>query len=369
MSAEASLPVWDRGIRLFHWLLLLGVTAAAVSGFLLGSTFLRWHLIAGSAIAALLLWRVVWGALGGSYARFAGFAYPPRTVVAYLRAMRGGARLRYLGHNPLGALMVFALLLVLTAIVATGTITLGGMLKQGPLRAFLTYAVGRQVLGIHRLLGWLLLGMIAAHLAGVAYESGRERENLVGAMITGRKPAAPRAVAAAPARASRRAASRLTLGLGLGGAAAIAGLAALPGRGVPPATLDPAFAEQCGSCHLAFPPSLAPAATWNAILDRMHAHFGEDTGLPPAMIAQLRAYLDANAAEHWDTLPSWRLRTPDPGGSLRITATPGWRRIHRGIPAAVFAAPPVFSRSACEVCHADAATGLFAPQAIAIPRP
>ncbi len=364
MAVNASLPVWDRGIRLFHWTLVLAVSAAAVTGFILGKTWLRWHLIAGGTIAALLLWRVVWGTLGGPYARFAGFAYPPRTVLAYLR---GGPRLRYLGHNPLGALMVFALLLVLAAILLSGTITLGGMLKQGPLRAFLSYATGRQTLGIHRKLAWLLLGMIAAHIGGVAFESWRERENLVRAMLTGRKAAAPPAVAIAPARAAPGRAAWLTLGLGCGGAAVIAGLAALPGRGVPPETLDTVFAEQCGSCHLAFPPSLAPAATWNAILDRMNAHFGRDTGLPPPMIAQLRVYLDANAAEHWDTLPSWRLRTPDPGGSLRITATPGWRRIHRGIPASVFAAPPIFNRSACEACHADAATGLFAPQDIAVP--
>jgi cytochrome b len=364
MAVEVSLPVWDRGIRLFHWALLLAVTAAAVTGFVLGSVYLRWHLIAGGTIAALLLWRVVWGMLGGPYARFTGFAYSPRTVLAYLR---GGPRLRYLGHNPLGALMVFALLLVLAAILLSGAITLGGMLKQGPLRAFLTYATGRQMLRIHRLLAWLLLGMIAAHVGGVAFESWRERENLVRAMVTGRKPAAPPAVAVATARAAQGRAAWVTLGLGFGGAAAIAALAALPGRGVPPATLDPEFAVQCGSCHLAFPPSLVPAATWNAILDRMDAHFGENTGLPPDMIARLRVYLDANAAGHWDTLPSWRLRTPDPGGSLRITATPGWRRIHRGIPAATFAAPPIFSRSACEACHADAATGLFAPQEIAVP--
>jgi cytochrome b len=357
-------PIWDLGIRLFHWLLVLAVAAAAVTGFILGSTWLRWHLIAGGRVAALLLWRTVWGTLGGPYARFAGFAYPPRTVLAYLR---GSPRLRYLGHNPLGALMVFALLLVLAAILFSGTITLGGMLKQGPLRAFLTYATGRRMLGIHRLLAWLLLGMIAAHIGGVAFESWRERENLVRAMLTGRKPAVPPAVAVVPARAAPGRAAWLTLGLGFGGAAAIAALAALPGRGVPSATLDPEFAEQCGSCHLAFPPSLAPAATWNAILDHMDAHFGEDTGLPPDLIARLRIYLDANAAAHWDTLPSWRLRMPDPGGSPRITATPGWRRIHRGIPAATFAAPPILSRSACEACHADAATGLFAPQDIAVP--
>ncbi len=361
------LPVWDRGIRVFHWLLLAGVAAGAVTGFILGGTALRWHLIAGSVLTVLLLWRFVWGMLGGGYARFAGFAYPPRAVLAYLRAGLAGHGRRYLGHNPLGALMVFALLLVLTAIVLAGTVGLGGMLKQGPLRAWLTYADGRAALRLHNLLAWLLLGMIAAHLAGVAFESWRERDNLVRAMLTGRKQATPDALTAPPAKARGLLAAVLVVAAGFAGAGAIAALAALPGYGVPPATLDPVFSEQCGSCHLAYPPSLAPAVTWNAILDRPHAHFGADTGLPPAMIAALRGYLDANSAEHWDTLPSWRFRVPGPGGARRITATPGWQRIHRHIPASVFAAPPVYSRGACEACHQDAASGMFAPQRIAMP--
>jgi hypothetical protein len=207
--------------------------------------------------------------------------------------------------------------------------------------------------------------MIAAHFAGVAFESWRERDNLVRAMITGRKRAAPQPISRV--RAKPVAATLLTVGLGLLGAGGIAALAALPGRGVPPATLDPDYVAQCGSCHLAFPPSLAPATTWNAILDRMNAHFGEDTGLSPDIVAQLRPYLNANAAGHWDTLPSWRLRTPATDGSLRITDTPGWRRIHRDIPATRFTTAPVYRRSACEACHADAATGLFAPQQIAVP--
>ncbi len=358
-----SVPVWDRGIRLFHWLLLAVVTVSAVTGFLLDRSVLRWHLFAGGTVAALLLWRGIWGGLGGPHARFAGFAYPPARVLAYLRH----PRTRYLGHNPLGAMMVFALLLTLTAILLTGTVSLGGMLKQGPLRSVLSYATGKQALRLHDRFAWLLLGLIAAHVAGVAFETWRERENLVLAMLTGRKPAAPPAVPVAAIRARPGTATLLTLGLGLGGAGGIAVLAGLPGRGVPPVALDPVFAEQCGSCHLAFPPSLAPASTWNGILDHPDAHFGQDTGLPPDMIAQLRAYLDGQDAAHWDTLPANRLRRPDPRGSLRITDSPGWQRIHRRIAAAAFTEAPVYRRSNCAACHADAATGRFSPQQITWP--
>jgi hypothetical protein len=209
--------------------------------------------------------------------------------------------------------------------------------------------------------------MLVGHLGGVAFESWREHENLAAAMVTGEKRADAEAAPPRRVRAWPGPAAAITLLVGFGGAAGIAALAGLPGRGVPPAAVDPEYAEQCGGCHLPYPPSLAPAATWNGILDHMDNHFGEKPGLPPDMIARFRAYLDANDASHWDTLPAHRLRTPAPDGSLRITDAPGCRRIHRDIPAATFTSPPVYRRSHCDACHGDAATGRFAPQKIAVP--
>jgi cytochrome b len=366
-TGAESVRVWDIGVRAFHWLLVAAVLAAALTGFVLGRTLLAWHLVAGVAVIVAVAWRVVWGLLGPTYALFASFAYRPATVLAYLGDLGRGRPHRHLGHNPLGAMMVFALLAVLLLIGLTGVMTLGGMLKQGPLRAFLSYATGTQTLELHYLLAILLLGMIGAHLAGVAFESWHGRENLVAAMLTGDKPAHPPASATPPARAHPRAALVTMLAMLAASTAAVAALTALPGRRVPPSLLDPVFAEQCGACHLAFPPSLAPASTWDGILADLKHHFGADATLAPEQIAQIRDWLDANAAGHWDTLPSHLLRRPAADGSLRITDTPGWRRRHRGIAKTVFAAAPVYRRSNCAACHADAATGRFAPQDIAIP--
>ena len=362
-----TVPVWDLGVRVFHWGLIVAVAAAGLTGFVLGRTVLAWHLAAGTAIVVALAWRLVWGLLGPTYARFHSFWYSPAELRAHLRGVLGGAHERHLGHNPLGALMVFALLGMLAAIVCTGTVVLGGLLKQGPLRTFLSFAVGRQWLGVHNWLAIALLVMIALHLAGVAFESWRGRENLTVAMLTGNKPSLPPATAAPPERARVLLALTVMLGGLAVGIAGITELAALPGRGVPPAEQDPMVAEQCGACHLAFPASLAPAATWNGILAGLRRHFGADATLSGEQIAHIRGWLDANAAEHWDALPSHLLRQPADDGSLRITDTPGWRRVHRHIADAVFAAKPVDRRSDCAACHADAETGRFAPQQIEIP--
>ncbi len=365
--ADATRPtvqVWDAGVRLGHWLLAAAVGVAALTGFVLGPRWLAWHLAAGVSVIVVVGWRAVWGVLGPTYARFAGFVFPPAAVLAHLR---GRQHTRHVGHNPLGALMVLALLPVLTAIVLTGTLALGGMLKQGPLRAFLSYAAGRGWLGLHNTLAIALLVMIGAHLAGVAAESWRGRENLTRAMLTGSKPADPPFAAVRPAAARPALAAAVVLSAVAVGTGGVAALAALPGRGVPPAEPDPMVAEQCGACHLAFPSSLAPAATWSAILADLKHHFGADASLSPAQAAHIRDWLDANAAERWDTLPAHLLRQPAADGSRRITDTPGWRRRHRHIAASVFAGKDGIRRSDCAACHADAATGRFAPQRIALP--
>jgi cytochrome b/mono/diheme cytochrome c family protein len=368
-SEAGSVRVWDLGVRVFHWGLVAAVVVSGLTGFILGITTLQWHLVAGVVVMGAVVWRVVWGLLGSAYARFAGFAYRPAMVLAYMRGLCRGDHQRYLGHNPLGAVMVFALLIVLPVIGLTGVITLGGMLKQGPLRAFIAYATGLQALELHNLLAILLLVMIGAHIAGVAFESWRGRENLVVAMVSGDKPSQPPAKLAPSGRSHPLAAVGIAVAILAVSAAAIAALAGLPGLGVPPTALEPVFAEQCGACHLAFPPSLAPASTWNGILADLQHHFGADASLAPDQVTAIRGWLDANAAGHWDTLPSHLLRAPALDGSLRITDTPGWRGQHAGIAAAVFAAGPVYRRSNCAACHGDAATGRFAPQAIAIPTP
>ncbi len=365
-DAGETVPVWDPSLRLFHWLLVAGVLISSLTGFLAPRTWLRLHLISGSILAALLVFRLVWGLLGGPYARFASFAFPPRAVLRHLRALATGPAPRHLGHNPAGSIMVFAFLLVLTVITCTGVLALGGVVKQGPLRAFIGFDGGRRWLSVHQALAILLAVMVCAHIGGVVLESRRTAENLVRGMFTGRKQAGGIRVTHMVSARPVLAAAITVAGLGAG-AVGIARLARLPARGVPPPTLDATYALQCGACHLAYPPSLAPQATWRGILSDLQHHFGADASLSPDLVAHISAYLDANAAEHWDTLPAHELRRIDPANPLRITATPFWQRMHSGIPASTFASARVVRKSACQACHRDAETGRFAPQAIDVP--
>ena len=361
-----SVRVWDRGVRLFHWSLAAAVVSLLLTGFLAPRTWLRVHLIVGAIVAGLLYFRVVWGVLGGRHARFESFAPAPSECARHLRNVIAGRPERHLGHNPLGALMVLGFLVVLTAMTASGVTALGGVVKQGPLAALMGYAGGAKALTIHYVLAIVVAVMIGAHLGGVALESVLTQENLVRAMITGHKTAtSPHHFHIAPARLL---AGVIVVGGICAAAAGIDALARLPARGVPPATLDPTWSEQCGACHFAYPPSLAPASVWDAIFADLKHHYGHaDASLSPALAAQLRAYADANASGHWDTLAAHVFRVRDPVDPGRITATPYWRRMHAGIPAAEFDKEAVGSKAACDACHKDAATSRFAPQAIVLP--
>ncbi len=360
--------VWDPGVRLFHWLLVAAVTIALVTGLFGPRNWLNVHLASGAAIGGLVAFRTLWGFLGSTYARFSSFPIGPSAIGADIAGLAAGRRPGYLGHNPLGGLMALALLAILTLLVIAGVVTLGGVDKQGPLAFTTSYATGRTAQGIHQALAYGLIALIAAHLMGVAYESVHTRTNLVRAMLTGRKGgASARGHAARPARARPIVAGFAAALLLAVAARQIAAQSARPALGVPAGPLDPTYVEECGSCHMAYPPSLAPASRWIAIMADLSDHFGEDASLKPDRAAHIRAYLTANSAETSDTRAAHELARANPNDPLRLTATPFWIRTHRRIPAAVFKSRAVGAQSACDKCHSDASTGRFDPQAIHIP--
>jgi cytochrome b len=172
IARPATAPVWDPLVRIFHWSLVIAFTVAWLSGEELRGV----HLIAGYAIVGLVAFRLVWGVIGATHARFSDFVYRPRRVIGYLMdAVRMRAK-RYVGHNPAGGAMVIALLAMLTATCATGV-----MMTTD------AYWGVKWVEEAHETAVNLTLVLIGLHLAGVAAASFEHRENLVRAMFTGRK--------------------------------------------------------------------------------------------------------------------------------------------------------------------------------------
>jgi cytochrome b len=186
---NASLLVWDVPTRLFHWLLVLLVALAWVTGEAEGSMFTV-HQLAGYGVAVLLVFRVIWGFVGSRHSRFSDFVRPWREVFAHIRGMLSLRPARTLGHNPLGGWMALVLLLVLAAQVGTGLFASDDGLG-GPLAGTVAAGTAHAIAELHEGLSGALLGLIGLHIIGVLVESLLTRDNLVRAMITGRKAATP----------------------------------------------------------------------------------------------------------------------------------------------------------------------------------
>lgn len=164
--------VWDPVVRLLHWGLALAVAVAWFSG---EETLARHEWAGHGAMLAVVL-RTIWGFVGTPHACFADFVRAPRVVRVYAVAIRRHVEARHLGHNPLGGWMIVALM---ATVMATG---LTGWMYT--LDAFWGLA---WLEWTHRALAWGLVGMVLMHVAGVVFSSLRHRENLLLAMLTGRK--------------------------------------------------------------------------------------------------------------------------------------------------------------------------------------
>lgn len=189
--------VWDLPTRLFHWTLVPCVMGQAITG-ILGGNAMAWHFRFGYSVLALLLFRIIWGLVGGRWSRFGAFVYGPQSVLNYLRGQ--GKPEHGVGHSPVGAASVFAMLGFLLAQVGSGLFSDDDISSSGPLTRFVSSATVSLASRYHASIGkWVLLALVLLHLAAIIIGLRRKR-HLVGAMLHGDKALA---FAAPPSRDDR----------------------------------------------------------------------------------------------------------------------------------------------------------------------
>lgn len=180
----SKVRVWDLPTRIFHWALVAGIIGLAVSG-TLGGNAMVWHFRFGYAVLTLLLFRIVWGLVGGRWSRFGAFIYAPQSILQYLKGQ--GKPEHSVGHSPVGAGSVFAMLGLLLAQAATGLLSDDEIAFAGPLTRFVSNSVVGVATNYHKNIGkWLLLALIVLHLAAIVFYLWR-KHNLVQAMLHGDK--------------------------------------------------------------------------------------------------------------------------------------------------------------------------------------
>lgn len=186
-----TVTVWDPLVRIFHWSLV----AFFFIAYLTEDELLTVHVYAGYAVAGLIGFRLLWGVIGTRHARFSDFVTGPRAVRRYLTRLFTGRAPHYLGHNPAGAAMIIVLLVSLAATAFTGAVLIAGD-GQGPLAGTVFAAMsGESFEDIHEFFANFTLFLVSLHVAGVVVSSFLHRENLVRAMITGRKERTPKSAA------------------------------------------------------------------------------------------------------------------------------------------------------------------------------
>lgn len=204
---DSAIKVWDPLVRIFHWSLVACFAAAFITSEEEGS----FHAYAGYAVIGLVLFRILWGFVGSEHAKFKDFVFGPSKVINYLKSLRQGNSERFIGHNPAGGYMVIVMLITLLFVTYSG-LKVYATEGHGPLAAnteisLIASAKAEEEgeanesgeLGenadekyweeIHEIASNFMLALIAMHILGVVLSSKLHKENLVKAMVTGKKDA------------------------------------------------------------------------------------------------------------------------------------------------------------------------------------
>ena len=258
--------VWDLPTRTFHWSLVAMVFIGIITGYITPEWWMGLHIWAGYITVALLIFRLVWGVFGSEYARLETFTFSPVHILSHMKEILTLRPVRhYIGHNPSGAVMIFALLFVLSVITVSGLLVLGGEENQGPLAGAASYAISEIAAPIHDIFVMLLMAMIVMHVGGVILEGKLTGENLVSSMINGLKRV-PEGTPPLVHRRARPFAAFLVMATFFAIVGSLlAAFSTMPPSGLRNLEANDAYETDCGDCHLPFHPSLLPAKSWAEI--------------------------------------------------------------------------------------------------------
>jgi len=183
-GAAATVAVWDLPVRLFHWALVVLIVFSYVA---IKTDHIERHIFSGKLILSLVLFRILWGFVGGEHARFASFLTGPGTTLGYFRDLLRGKARRYLGHNPMGAWSALLLILLIGLQAGAGLFATDDIMTDGPLKYLVSDAVSSKLTTLHRYGENVLMALIILHLLAVLFYVVFKKDNLVKAMVTGRK--------------------------------------------------------------------------------------------------------------------------------------------------------------------------------------
>ncbi len=189
-NGRSDLPgvlVWDLPTRLFHWCLAALVAFSWTTGTIGGDDVLKYHFWSGYAIMTLVLFRLVWGVIGSTHARFVNFVRGIPSALHHLRELLRPGPTSDVGHNAIGGWMIVVLLIALATQTGSGLFADDDIVTTGPLGDLVSHGTRMLMTEVHEVTANLILGLAGVHVAAVLAYWVIKRQNLVTAMVTGRK--------------------------------------------------------------------------------------------------------------------------------------------------------------------------------------
>lgn len=186
--AEEKRLVWDLPLRIFHWLLVLCMAASWTTAEL-GFDWMQIHMYLGYTTMGLVLFRLIWGFIGPRHARFSSFLTGPSGIWRYAKGLAAGTMIQTVGHNPLGGIMVIVMLVLVGFQTATGLFATDDIVWTGPYNGAVSEATADKLTSLHHLNFNIILAAVALHIMAIAFYFLVKKQNLVGAMLHGRKSA------------------------------------------------------------------------------------------------------------------------------------------------------------------------------------
>jgi cytochrome b len=359
--------VWTLPTRLFHWLFVVLIAAAWISTE--EDRWLNIHAAIGSAVGALVVFRIVWGIIGPRYSRFGDFNLSMAALKEYLLSLLDPSR-RTIGHNPAASYVMVAMLSTVVLAVFSGILAYGIQENRGLLASLHTgFFQDMEIFEeIHEFFVNLLWVLIAAHVGGVLVDRLLHKDDrTLNSIIDGHKNMEGESAALSWFQ-------KVVALIGIGGTIALLVYAlSTPNNPVVAgynekidyAKNNPVFVNECGSCHTLYPPTLLPKESWAKLMGDLSNHFGDDASLDPADHQSILVYLLAHSAETSDQEMSVKmLQTLQKRDMIAITQTPFWKKRHKDIPADIFKSDQVKSRANCKACHSDVEQGTIEDSAI-----
>jgi cytochrome b len=187
MTNETRL-VWDLPLRIFHWLLVVCMASSWITAEL-GIEWMQYHIYLGEFTLGLVLFRIIWGFVGPRHARFSSFLTGPSGIWRYAKALAAGTMIQTVGHNPLGGIMVIIMLVLVAFQAATGLFATDDIVWTGPYNAAVSEATADKLTSLHHLNFNIILAAVSLHIMAVAFYFLVKKQNLVAAMLHGKKSA------------------------------------------------------------------------------------------------------------------------------------------------------------------------------------